>query len=71
MLGTVINHHRGFIHIKYTLCVCVHACVYVLEYNDVYRRMFNVKQGASMSDSYVNTNIDAFTVFIHKNLDSF
>ena len=22
MLGTVINHHKGFVHIKYTLALC-------------------------------------------------
>ena len=33
-------------------------------------RCFNVIQGASMSAIYVNNNIDASTVLIHKNLGS-
>ena len=33
----------------------------------VYRSISNVKWDASMSDIYVNNNIDAFTVLIHKN----
>ena len=32
---------------------------------------FNVNRRASMSDIYVNNNIDVFTVLIHKNIGHF
>ena len=42
----------------------------MVAYNNVYW-FLNVKRGASMSASYVNNNICAFTVLIYKNVDNF
>ncbi len=43
----------------------------VVAYNNVYRRMFHVKRGESISAIYVSNNIDSFNVLIRKYLGNF
>ena len=43
----------------------------VVAYNNVYRKMFNVKRGASISAIYTSNNIDSFAVLLRKNLGNF
>ena len=50
MLGRVINHHRGLMHIKYTLALCQHRvlmpilayllCLFVVHVSDMNSEMF-------------------------------
>ena len=38
----------------------------IVAFNDVYRLLFNVKRGVSMSEIYVNSNIDHFKIIVRK-----
>ena len=43
----------------------------VVAYNDVYRNLFGIKRGISMSKVYVERNIDCFKVIFRKTMYSF
>ena len=38
----------------------------IVAFNDVYRLLFNIKRGVSMSEIYVNNNIDHFKIIVRK-----
>jgi len=42
-----------------------------MAFNNIYRKLFGILRGESMSASYVNNNIDSFGVLVHKNVYSF
>ena len=43
----------------------------VVAYNDIYRKLFNIKRGESMSALYVLNSIDSFNVIVRKYIYSF
>ena len=43
----------------------------IVAYNDIYRSLFGVQRGESISQIYVNNNIDSFKTILRKNIFSF
>ena len=43
----------------------------IVAYNNVYRKLFNIRRGVSMSATYVAHFVGSFNVLLRKNLGSF
>lgn len=66
-----------------TFCISLYGCMLwsifsnesikkcCVAFNNIYRALFNIKRGESISHQYVSNNIDSFTVLLRKSIHGF